>query len=505
MSYIFLQEQAGESLAECFSDIPAYVLSRLNLTDKKICSPGNGTEFSRSSQSGTMLKPLTENRGADSPISSVAGSHAKTSAQPGKARALKASKADYGPRWPGSFARFNRHSSLWKTAQCSLFGGLTEFSETWPRWGMMRDGECSALPTPSGLVELRAWIISASASGSLEKIPTPNVFDAIPDFGNRKDNNSEDGGRHGVSLRHLVKTFRFPTLHGFSKDGLSNGPSGNELGRAVNRMETPTVQDGINRNPSKNFRLTKTGRARHLNAKGVESQERLAQQVKRMPTVTGQDSKNNGAPSQMERNSKPLNAEVGGALNPEWVEWLMNWPEGWTCLSPISHIEYLQWLMETQAHDEEAGKHEVLRVLRIGNVAEEIREATGRHVSLFEATVLFAYVCKHKDRFDKARILLACAKVFKREMRGVRASASATSASSRPRHKKQRARKHSNFMQVLPRLLAHYSKATWMGYRREVGVPRVAVVVANRVDRLGALGDGQVPAVVRLAWETLTK
>jgi len=50
------------------------------------------------------------------------------------------------------------------------------------------------------------------------------------------------------------------------------------------------------------------------------------------PTPTVQDSKNNGAPSQMDRNTKPLNAEVGEPLNPTWVEWLMNWPMGWTSL-----------------------------------------------------------------------------------------------------------------------------------------------------------------------------
>ena len=32
---------------------------------------------------------------------------------------------------------------------------------------------------------------------------------------------------------------------------------------------------------------------------------------------------------------------------------------------------------------------------------------------------------------------------------------------------------------------------------------RVADGVADRVDRLTAIGNGQVPAVVRLAWETL--
>ena len=53
---------------------------------------------------------------------------------------------------------------------------------------------------------------------------------------------------------------------------------------------------------------------------------------KMWPTPTTQDGKNNGGKSQHMRNSKPLNAEVGGALNPQWVEWLMGYPIGWTDL-----------------------------------------------------------------------------------------------------------------------------------------------------------------------------
>lgn len=37
-----------------------------------------------------------------------------------------------------------------------------------------------------------------------QMLPTPNAFDAVPNFGNRKDNNLDQGGRHGVSLRHIV-------------------------------------------------------------------------------------------------------------------------------------------------------------------------------------------------------------------------------------------------------------------------------------------------------------
>ena len=54
--------------------------------------------------------------------------------------------------------------------------------------------------------------------------------------------------------------------------------------------------------------------------------------VKMWPTPTTQDAANNGGPSQYKRNSLPLNAAVGGSLNPQWVEWLMGYPEGWTDL-----------------------------------------------------------------------------------------------------------------------------------------------------------------------------
>lgn len=53
------------------------------------------------------------------------------------------------------------------------------------------------------------------------------------------------------------------------------------------------------------------------------------------PTPTCQDAKNNGGPAQqIKRNSLPLNAAVGGSLNPQWVEWYMGYNLGWTELKP---------------------------------------------------------------------------------------------------------------------------------------------------------------------------
>ena len=36
--------------------------------------------------------------------------------------------------------------------------------------------------------------------------------------------------------------------------------------------------------------------------------------------------------------------EAGGQLNPDWVEWLMGWPVGWTDLKPLGMDKFQQWL-----------------------------------------------------------------------------------------------------------------------------------------------------------------
>jgi hypothetical protein len=107
-------------------------------------SPDRMKAFSRLSQFGMMCGPLTDDLGAGVLTWCLAASRAKTSAQPEEAQASTASEVECGRTWHESFARWDRATCSWKTPQCSLLEGLDEFSETWPRWGMMRGGECSA-------------------------------------------------------------------------------------------------------------------------------------------------------------------------------------------------------------------------------------------------------------------------------------------------------------------------------------------------------------------------
>ena len=156
-------------------------------------------------------------------------------------------------------------------------------------------------------------------------------------------------------------------------------------------------------------------------------------------------------------------------------------------------------------HNEtETGRSEVLRVLRIGDAAQEIQREIGRPVGVHEAALLLAELCEHENRPDEARVFMACAQALEEEVRGVRLCEGATGAPHRPRQDKQRTGEHPDVMQALSRLLAHHGKTYWKDGRWEDALPRVAHGVAHRVDRLKAVGNGQVPAVVAAAWRILT-
>lgn len=61
--------------------------------------------------------------------------------------------------------------------------------------------------------------------------------------------------------------------------------------------------------------------------------------VKKYPTPTETDWKNRETSRQ-----KVLQNCIGGQLNPDWIEWLMGWPIGWTALEPLEMDRYRQWL-----------------------------------------------------------------------------------------------------------------------------------------------------------------
>jgi hypothetical protein len=156
-------------------------------------------------------------------------------------------------------------------------------------------------------------------------------------------------------------------------------------------------------------------------------------------------------------------------------------------------------------NDEETRAGEALRVLRSGNAAKELSRAIGRYVDICEAAVLLSVLCEHKNRPDQARVFVACAKALESEVRSMRAPSQATSTPRRSEQQKQYAGKHPDSMQALSRLLAHFGEEAWKNGSWENAVHRIARNVAARVDRLKAIGNGQVPAVAAIAWQILCR
>lgn len=95
----------------------------------------------------------------DATLSQVV-SLAKTSATRESERELTENEAVCGRNLPGLFAWYDQDTCSWRTSQPSPVGGSTEFSGTWPRSGMMRNGiACRRKSSgcPTGGLDFSLW------------------------------------------------------------------------------------------------------------------------------------------------------------------------------------------------------------------------------------------------------------------------------------------------------------------------------------------------------------
>lgn len=173
MSWLFSQVLVEEYLGDISLDGEQSVQLNGKPTQQAYCAPDKMTKFSRLSRFGMTYKPLTESRGEELLTLYLEDFRARTSQQQEKAQELMESEVECGEKWHASFAKYNLDSSSWKTHQCLLLGGLEEFSETWPQWGLMRDGECWEQQT------LEQTIRGTESGLSEEKWPTPRSCSAM--------------------------------------------------------------------------------------------------------------------------------------------------------------------------------------------------------------------------------------------------------------------------------------------------------------------------------------
>ena len=284
MSWLYSQVLVAEYLGENFSDGEQSAPLNGNPIQQAYCAPDKMTDFSRLSRFGMTYKPLTGNRGEELLTLYLADFHAKTSAQQEKAQELMENDQECGEKWRASFTKYDQDMRLWRTHQCSLLGGLEPFLETWPQWGLMRDGECWEQRT------LERTIRGTESGLSEQTWPTTDA----------------NCGQRGTQPNWTPKR----------KSGQTAQYTINQAVRDRQTWPTPLASDWKARGPN-------------------SKQQGLGEKVKAFPTPTAHNAKECNSPSEQNRNTPTLATHAGGKLNPMWVEWLMGWPLGWTDLKPL--------------------------------------------------------------------------------------------------------------------------------------------------------------------------
>ncbi len=278
MSWLFSQALVAEySQATCWAGAPS---SQLNVmpTQHKFWRNDKTMEPCDLSRFGLTCAVLTDDHGEAVLTWCLEASLARTSVLPAEVLALKANAVACGATWRASLARFDPGSCTWRTPQPSLLGDSDESSVTWPRSGMTADGQCWELPTlarPTAANDSGLWV------------PTPIATEWKGGCGKTGNRAPEKAAKAGLKLGEFAKLWPTPTVCGnYNRKGAS-ATSGDGLATAVMKVATPTARDW------------RSGKA---------------------------------SEATMKRNSRPLSEQIGGSLNPTWVEWLMGWPIGWTDL-----------------------------------------------------------------------------------------------------------------------------------------------------------------------------
>jgi hypothetical protein len=296
-SRVLVEEYLGEN---CLDGEQSAPLSG-NPTQQAYCAPDKMTDFSRLSRFGMTFKPLTADRGEELLTLYLGAFHAKTLAPQEKAQELMENEAECGEKWRASFTRYDPDSSLWRTHQCSLQGGLDEFLETWPQWGLMRDGECWEQRTLE-------QTIRGTEYGLSEKWATPTTMDKLPPKSQqallKEATFARPGRSKPANLRDQVSNMQnWPTPRSCSAMAAAITPES-----AWNEKRNPNLETIVGKRmwPSPKTRDWKDGRT-----EGTSNR-----QSPDLGKVVGQ-------------------SKETGSLNPTWVEWLMGWPLGWTDLKPL--------------------------------------------------------------------------------------------------------------------------------------------------------------------------
>ena len=142
MSWLFSRALVEEYLAECLWDGGLSLLLKSTPSEQAYSSHGNRTAFFHPSPSGTTCARLTAFHGEVLLMWYLGDFLAQTSPQADLEPGCMEREVDFTERRFASLVKFDLSSPSLKTVHCSLEGASNTCFLIWPRWGMMRDGEC---------------------------------------------------------------------------------------------------------------------------------------------------------------------------------------------------------------------------------------------------------------------------------------------------------------------------------------------------------------------------
>ena len=280
MSWLFSQALVAESLGENCLDGKPSVQSKSTATAPVYYVGDKTKEFSRLSRFGMTLQPLTADRGEALLTSFREAFLAKTFQQPEEAQESTENVRDSGVRWRELSVKYDQDLSSWRTHQCLFQEVLEESSLTLPRWGLMRNGELSERTTPKHLT-------NEIESGCW---PTPSA------------NNYEQTDLDKLlERRERIK---------------SQGINGNGFGL--------TLANAVLIEERKTWATPRTSDFKSCGPVGSKSHHYMTEKQYLCAQVKEED-------------------QPTGHLNPDWTEWLMGWPIGWTDSKQLETDKFQQW------------------------------------------------------------------------------------------------------------------------------------------------------------------
>ena len=426
MNSLCLQEQVEEYLAANSSDGEQSVPLNGNPIQQAFCAPDKMTDFSRLSRFGMMFKPLTEILGEELLMWYLEGFHVKTSAQQGVVQELTESDQECGEKWHASFVKFDPDSCSWKTHQCSLLGDLELFSETWPQWGLMRGGECWEQ-------RMLEQTIRGTESGL-----SP---DGVATFHTPNTTGLDGGSNSRKALKKRQVSWPTP-VHSEARQGLQirrQGKKGTQtsLTTAVMTWLTPRTAGMCGG----------TGSWELLNKNTTKEEARL------------------------------MGAGNGGKLNPDWVEWLMNWPVKWSDINGFNKKEFERWTQESATPIQSFGQ------MRTMWWDADPSQTPFRSQPIEQSEI------KHSDSLSDLSWNITRQGEMERPYQG----------------KDLSVLRDSVYIQETERKNLQSGMWEQISVDETQIIPRISESTTGRVDRLKAIGNGQVPLCAAEAWRLLSE